>query len=138
MNSGRACKNLTDGLVLLAAAIALIGFVERYTGFEAGNTMLSPTTKEKMELLAPLDDPYTSTYLKLFIAFVINALIGFSSRNYPLVGVVASLCAIVISLNYFSDQLIKTYGFLYVLVAVTGLAGSLVYAYFDFMKETDK
>ena len=137
MNSGRACKNLTDGLVLLAAAIALIGFVGRFMGFEAGDTMLSPTTKEKIELLAPLDDPYTRTYLKLFIAFVINALLGFSSRNYPWVGVVASLCAIVISLNYFSDQLIKTYGFLYVLVAVTGLAGSLVYAYFWYAEKKE-
>ena len=137
MNSGKACKNLTDALVLLVAAIALIGFIGRFTGFEAGDTMLSPTTKEKIELLAPLDDPYTRTYLKLFIAFVINALLGFSSRNYPWVGVVASLCAIVISLNYFSDQLIKTYGFLYVLVAVTGLAGSLVYAYFWYAEKKE-
>ncbi len=138
MNSGKACKNLTDGLVLTVAVMALIGLVSRFVGFEVGSTIIDPSTKERIELLSPLDDPYTSTYMKLFIAFCINALIGFGSRNYPWAGIVASICAIVISLNYFAGGVIASFGFIYVLVAVTGLAGSLVYGYFEFMKETDK
>ena len=134
MNTGRLCKNLTDGLLIAVAILALICFLVRFVGFEEYVTR-DPVTKEQVTISAPLDDPYIQTYIKLFATFAMAAVIGFTSRGNGWVGILASICAIVISVNYFADGTIHKFGFIYVLMAVTGLGGSLVHSYFWYTEE---
>ncbi len=138
MNTGRACKNLTDGLLIAVAILALISLVVRFVGFEGEYVMKDPSNGEQTVVSSPLDDPYVVTYIKLFAAFAMAAIIGFSSRGSAWVGVVASVCATVISVNYFADGIIHKFGFLYILIAVTSIGGNLVHAYYHFAeKEKD-
>ena len=91
---------------------------------------LQPYTKEEITVSEPFDDPYTETYIKLFAAFSIASIIGFSARGEGWMGIVSSACVFVISVNYFADGLVGKLGFLYFLVAATALAGSIVYTYY--------
>lgn len=135
MNTGRTCKNLTDGLLVAVAVLALICLVVKIVGFEEEYSMKHPATNEEISVSSPFDDPYTETYLKLFATFSMAAIIGFASRGSAWVSVLASVCAIVISLNYFADGIVQKYGFVYVLIAVTSLGGSLVYAYYHYAEK---
>ena len=94
--------------------------------------MTHPATKEDVYVESFLDNPFADTYLKLFIAFAISAVIGFGARKSPWAGIIASICTIVMSVNYFANDLIYTFPFIYVLVSVTALAGNIVYACFSF------
>ena len=132
MNSGKACKNLTDGVVLAVALVALGCLVIAFLGFEGQYLMDHPLTGDEVRVEKPLDDPYVSTELKLFIAFGICAVIGFGSRKHPAVSIVASVCTIVISLNYYADKMIGDWGFLFVIAGVLSLAGNLIFTYFHY------
>ena len=138
VNSGRACKNLTDGLVLAVAFLALMGLVLEFLAFDGEYMTNHPTTSEEITVKSPLDHPYADSYLKLFAAFLITAVLGFGARKTPLVGVFASLCSIVVSLNLFSGDLIESFPFVYVLVSVTGLAGSIIYACLHYTENPQK
>ena len=134
MNTGRLCKNLTDGLLIAIAILALVCLVVRYVGFEEYVTK-DPVTKEQVTISTVFEDPYFMTYAKLFATFAMAAVIGFTSRGNGWVGILASICAVVISVNYFADGTILKFGFIYVLMAVTGLGGSLVHSYFWYTEE---
>ena len=130
MNTGRICKNLTDALLVVVAMIALICVVVKIVGFEEEYKIAHPSTKEEITVSKPLEDPYTETYVKLFAAFSIASIVGFSARGKGWLGIVSSACVLVISVNYFAEDLIGKFGFLYFLVAATALAGSIVYTYY--------
>ena len=130
MNTGRICKNLTDALLVVMAIIALICIVVKIVGFEEEYKITHPSTKEEITVKGPLEDPYTETYVKLFAAFFIASIVGFSARGKGWLGIVSSLCVLVISVNYFANDLIGKFGFLYFLVAATALAGSIIYTYY--------
>ena len=130
MNTGRMCKNLTDALLVAVAILALISIVVKIVGFEEEYKMTHPSTKEEITVSEPFEDPYTETYVKLFAAFSIASIIGFLSRGNGLMGIVSSACVFVISVNYFTDDLVGELGFLYFLAAATALAGSIVYTYY--------
>ena len=130
MNPGKASKNLTDGLLLAMAVLALIGLIVQFTSFDGAYTTIHPVTEEEINVESFIDDPVSDAYLKLFIAFLISAIIGFGARKSPVAGILASVCTIVISMNYFASGLIGEFTFIYVPMAVLGLAGNIVYAYF--------
>ena len=46
VNSGTACKNLTDGLLIAMAILALIGLVVEFMSFDGEHIMNHPTTSE--------------------------------------------------------------------------------------------
>ena len=71
MNSGTACKNLTDGLLIAMAIIALVGLALEFMAFDGEHIMNHPTTSEDITVKGPLDNPYADSYLKLFAAFAI-------------------------------------------------------------------
>ena len=132
MNSGEACNNLTDGLLIVMSILALIGLVVEFMAFDGEHIMNHPTTSEDITVKNPLDNPYADSYLKLFAAFAITAVIGLGARKAPIVGILASVCTIVVSVNFFAAELIKSFSFAYVLVAVTSLAGNIVYTCFHY------
>ena len=132
VNSGTACKNLTDGLLIAMAILALIGLVVEFMAFDGEHIMNHPTTSEDITVKSPLDNPYADSYLKLFAAFTITAVIGLGARKTPIVGILASICTIVVSVDFFAAELIKTFPFIYVLVAVTSLAGNIIYTCFHY------
>ena len=130
MNTGRICKNLTDGLLVFVAILALIGVVVHFVGFEEEYKMKHPSTDEEITVSAPFDDPYAETYLKLFGAFSMAAIIGFASRKKGWMGIVASVCVLVISINYYSGGLIEENGYVYLGMSAASIAGSLIYTYY--------
>jgi hypothetical protein len=132
MNSGTACKNLTDGLLIAMAIIALVGLALEFMAFDGEHIMNHPTTSEDITVKGPLDNPYADSYLKLFAAFAITAVIGLGARKAPIVGILASVCTIVVSVNFFAAELIKAFPFVYVLVAFTSLAGNIIYTCFHY------
>lgn len=134
MNSGTACKNLTDGLLIAMAILALIGLAVEIMAFDGEHIMNHPTTSEDITVKTPLDNPYADSYLKLLAAFLITAIIGFGARKTPLVGVLASVCTIVMSVNFFAAELIKSLSFVYVLAAFTSLAGNIVFTCFHYFE----
>lgn len=138
MNSGTYCKNLTDGLLIVMAVLALIGLVVEFTAFDGEHIMNHPTTSEDITVKSPLDNPYADSYLKLFAAFLITAVIGFGARKAPVVSILASACTIVVSVNFFASELIKSFPFLYVLIAFTSLAGNIVYTCFHYFENKSK
>lgn len=127
VKTGNACKNLTDGLLLLMAIIALVCVIVGVISFDGMYLMSHPVTGEDVYVNQPLENPYYATYLKLALLFGSAAVLGFLTRRWPYISVGASLCTVVASMNYYTDGLIRTYPFVYVLFAVTGLCGSLVY-----------
>lgn len=130
MNTGKTCKNLTDGLLVFVAILALIGVIVHFVGFEEEYKMKHPSTKEEITVSAPFDDPYAETYLKLFGAFSAAAIIGFASRKKGWLSIVASVCAFVISINYYMDGLIEENGYAYLGIAAASIAGSVIYTYY--------
>ena len=130
MNSGKACKNLTDGLLLAAAFFALIFLAFGYLSFNGGYSMTHPATGEELEVVSAFDDPYFMAYGVLFLCFALTSVIGLATRKHPLVGLLASIVNLIVTFIYFSDGLIETWAILFVLAAVTGLAGSIVYICF--------
>ena len=132
MNSASACKNLTDGLVTGATVTALIGFITEFMSFEGEYLMNHPITREEIRVKTALDNPYASTYLMLLIAFLITAIVGFASRRVPIIGILISALSVVVAVSCFSGGTVKAFAFLYVLIAVTGLAGSIIYTCFHY------
>ena len=123
---------LSDGFLFAVTLVALVCVIISSITFEGEYLMTDPISKEDIRVQKPLEDPYASTNLKLFIAFGICTLIGLGARKYPLIAVAASVCTIVISLNYYADELVPEWGFVYVLAAVLGLAGNLIFTYFHY------
>lgn len=135
MNSGTACKNLTDGLLIAMAFLALIGLAVEFMAFDGEHVVKHPVTSEMITVKGPLDDPYIDSYLKLFLAFLVTAILGLGARRTPIVGVLASACVIAVSVNFFVSDLINNFPFVYVLVAFTSLAGNIIYTCFHYFEK---
>ena len=138
MNTASACKNLTDGLVTGATSVALVGFITEFISFEGEYLMNHPLTREELRVETPLGNPYASTYLMLLVAFLITAIVGFASRRAPILGIIISALSVVVAVSCFSGGTIKAFAFLYVLIAVTGLAGSRIYTCFHYAENKNE
>ena len=130
MNTGKTCKNLTDGLLVAIAILALISILFNVLAFKEEYTMKHPKTNKDVVVSSPLDNPYVDAYIRLFFAFAIAAVIGLCSRQKGWAGIIASICTIVITVNYYIDGIIEKNGYLYLGIAVASLAGNLIYTYY--------
>lgn len=128
MKNGIAYKNLTDALVLVAAVVAIIGVLLAILSFDKPYKGKDPVTNEEIDIQTPFDDPYVETYVNLAVVFSFASVLGFLARRLTLIPIVGSVCSIVVAMNYFMDGLVKSYGFLYVLLGVVGLAGNIIYS----------
>ena len=130
MNTGKTCKNLTDGLLVAMAIVAVLSILFNVLAFKEEYKMKHPTNNEEVVVSTPWDNPYVDAYVRLAVTFAVAAIIGFCSRKNGWGGIIASICAIIISVNYYADHIIKKNGYLYIGIAVASLAGNLVYMYY--------
>lgn len=130
MNTGKTCKNLTDGLLIFVAILALIGVIVKFVGFEAEYTMKHPSTEEEITVSKAFDDPYAEAYLTLFIAFSLAAIIGFASRKSGIIGIIASVCLFIIAMYLYFNRVIEENGFVYIAMSAASIAGSIIYTYY--------
>jgi len=91
MKQGMAHKNLTDAILIFAAVMALVCIVIGVLFFESPMTITDPKTGEDVEIKSPLKDPAFSVNLKLFVTFVLTAIVSFMARKWALVCIAASV-----------------------------------------------
>ena len=127
MKNGTLSKNLTDAFMIIMALIAVITLVAEFVGFEGDYLVDHPYTGEELEVMNFLDDPYNKNYVLFAVAFGLAALIGFATRRCPEVGLVANVAVTAIVLISYDRRYIDQMDFMYILFAVFGLAGAIVY-----------
>ena len=127
MNNGTLSKNLTDAFMIIMALIAVITLVAEFVGFEEDYLIDHPYTGEEIEVMSFLDDPYNKNYVLFAVAFGLAALLGFATRRCPEVGLVANVAVTAIVLISYDRRYIDQMDFMYILFAVFGLAGAIVY-----------
>lgn len=138
MNTGKTCKNLTDGLLIAMAILALISIAFNVLAFKEEHTMKHPSNNEEIEVKTPFDDPYVDAYVRLCATFAIAGIVGFCSRKKGIGGLIASICASIISINYYVDGIVKKNGYLYIGIAVASIAGNLIYMYYYYTEVKKK
>jgi hypothetical protein len=134
MNSGSACKNLTDSFLLIMALVALICLVVAFISFEE-YSKVDPDTGEEIIVDSVFETPSAKGHVKMLIAFLLAATVGFSARKCPPADIAAGLGLLIVSLNLYADDVIGEIGFVYVLFAVIGVAGGLINAYYYYTEE---
>ena len=107
--------------------IAVITLVAEFVGFEEDYLTDHPYTGEEIEVMSFLDDPYNKNYVLFAVAFGLAALLGFATRRCPEVGLVANVAVTAIVLISYDRRYIDQMDFMYILFAVFGLAGAIVY-----------
>lgn len=134
MNSGSACKNITDGLLLVMAFLAVISIVVAFISFEEF-VKTDPETGEETVVSSVFETASVKGHVKMLIAFLLAATVGFSARKFPPADIAAGLSLLIVSLNLYADRVVGEIGFIYVLFAVIGLAGGLIHAYYYYTEE---
>ena len=134
MNSGSTFKNLTDSFLLIMALVAIISLVVAFISFK-DHSEVDTETSEEIVVDSVFETPSSKGHIKMLIAFLLAATVGFSSRKSPPVDIAAGISLLVVSLNVYADRVLGEIGFIYVLFAVIGIAGGLVHAYYYYTEE---
>ena len=132
MKHGIAYKNLTDAIALVAVFMAVASILLAVLAFDGPTTVKDEITGEEIYIESVFDDPAVKENIKMAAIFIVVAAFGFWVRKWFLLPIVVSVVAIVLSMNSFMEGTLEKVAFAYVVFAIIGLAGNIIYAVLAF------